>query len=304
MIDMNVVLAFLEVAKAGNISTAAATLHITPSAVSQKIKALEVSLGKCLFVRKRQGVELSQHGIELFKTCQNLQKDVKRINDLFGSRTTKLSGDITITTPAGLLSYELPDFVKGFLEKYPDIFITVRSVSSSATVEDEVQNARCDLGIIVGKCKKMALRSVLLTPNDKILMICSSEHALAKKKSIRKSDLLNTRLIWHGSYQNRSFHDVSRQIGIKLYKIKHKLCLPDMESCKKHVLTGTGISFISEMYIRDELKSGKIVALPGFKMNKQVFLISRNEKYESSAISTFKKALIDYCSKITSHVSD
>ncbi len=217
---------------------------------------------------------------------------MKRINDIFVSRNAKLSGDITIATAAGLLSYEMPGFIRIFLDEYPDVFITFKDVPSSAAVEEKVQNGQCDLGFIVGKCKKMSLRSLLLIPNNKILMICSSQHALAKKKNISKSDLLNTRLIWHGNYQNRMFHDVSRQLGMKLYEVKHKLCLPDMESCKKHVLTGSGISFISEMFIKDELQSGRIVTLPGFKMNKSVYLISINEKYVSSSISAFKNALL------------
>lgn len=299
MIDINMIMVFLEVAKAGNISTAAANMHVTPSAISQKMKILETRLGKCLFVRKRQGVELSRHGTELFEICQNLQKDVKQINDIFDSRDAKLGGDITIATAAGLLSYEMPGFIRTFLDEHPDVFITFKDVPSSAAVEEKVQNGQCDLGFIVGKCKKMSLRSLLLIPNNRILMICSSQHALAKKKKISKGDLLSTRLIWHGNYQNRMFHDVSKQLGMKLYEVKHRLCLPDMESCKKHVLTGLGISFISEMFIKDELRSGKIVALQGFKMNRPVYLISRNEKYESLSISTFKKSLIDYCSKNT-----
>lgn len=49
------------------------------------------------------------------------------------------------------------------------------------------------------------------------------------------------------------------------------------------------------MYIRNELKEGEIVSLPGFKMNGTINLISRNEKYESPAIKAFKNELIAYC---------
>lgn len=57
--------AFFTAAQLLNFSQAAKQLHITQSALSQRIKALEEDLSLRLFVRKPRGVELSVAGERL-----------------------------------------------------------------------------------------------------------------------------------------------------------------------------------------------------------------------------------------------
>jgi len=54
--------AFESVARLGSFTAAAAELHVTQSAVSHRIKALEAQLGCDLFVRRARGVELTDEG--------------------------------------------------------------------------------------------------------------------------------------------------------------------------------------------------------------------------------------------------
>ncbi|MFP5300715.1 LysR family transcriptional regulator [Cobetia sp. SIMBA_158] len=60
--NINHMKAFIEVAKSGGFQLAADRLHITQSTVSARIKVLETQLGRQLFVRKREGCELTVAG--------------------------------------------------------------------------------------------------------------------------------------------------------------------------------------------------------------------------------------------------
>ncbi|MEX6502998.1 LysR family transcriptional regulator [Pseudomonas zhanjiangensis] len=60
--NINHMKAFLEVAKSGGFQLAADRLHVTQSTVSARIKVLETQLGRPLFVRKREGTELTVAG--------------------------------------------------------------------------------------------------------------------------------------------------------------------------------------------------------------------------------------------------
>lgn len=60
--NINHMKAFLEVAKSGGFQLAADGLHITQSTVSARIKVLETQLGRQLFVRKRDGCEMTAAG--------------------------------------------------------------------------------------------------------------------------------------------------------------------------------------------------------------------------------------------------
>jgi DNA-binding transcriptional LysR family regulator len=62
--------AFFAAARALNFSQAAEQLHITQSALSQRIKALEDDLGLTLFTRLPRGVQLTEAGARMLKYCQ------------------------------------------------------------------------------------------------------------------------------------------------------------------------------------------------------------------------------------------
>jgi len=297
-IDPNLIAAFLDVASSGNISAAASRQRLTPSALSQKIKALENQVGKSLFTRKRTGVVLNREGESLQRACLNFQKDLKSVANWIDEHRGTVSGEVRITMAFGLFSYEMPGFMKIFTKKNPDVFIVVKGLSSSAEVEEAVLNGDSDIGMIVGGCRKPSLKTRCIMRDNSILMVCSPDYYLAGKKVITKEALKGARILWHGSHRNRSFQEICRKTGVSFYDNENKLSLPDMESCKKHVLQGIGVAFISEMYLREELKSGRVVRLPGFRMNKPLNLISRNEKYELSAVTCFKNELVKYCSKI------
>jgi DNA-binding transcriptional LysR family regulator len=62
--------AFYQVAKTGNFTRAAAVLHITQSALSQRIKQLEEELGVTLLIRERSGTVLTSEGERMLRYCQ------------------------------------------------------------------------------------------------------------------------------------------------------------------------------------------------------------------------------------------
>ncbi len=63
---------FLEVAATGNFNKAAETLNVTQSTVSARIKTLEVSLGRDLFIRDHSGARLTPAGERLQRYATRL----------------------------------------------------------------------------------------------------------------------------------------------------------------------------------------------------------------------------------------
>lgn len=80
--------AFFAAARTLNFSTAARELHITQSALSQRIKGLEEELDLTLFIRLSRGVQLTDAGDRLLRYCQarsSLEQEV--IDQLKGTNT-------------------------------------------------------------------------------------------------------------------------------------------------------------------------------------------------------------------------
>src|SRR5919205_167880 len=94
--------AFHAVAATGSFSRAAARLHVTQPALSQRIQQLETELKKRLFVRSPSGVTLTDAGSRLLRYCQVQRAlEAELLDDLTvdghgGSTELELSGTLRI----------------------------------------------------------------------------------------------------------------------------------------------------------------------------------------------------------------
>jgi len=114
---------FHAVADAGSLTHAGDALHLSQSAVSRQIRALEESLNATLFHRHARGLILTEQGELLFDATsamtQRLDAAVARIRD---SRE-EVFGELRVTTTTGFGSLWLAPRLPKLYEKYPDLKI-------------------------------------------------------------------------------------------------------------------------------------------------------------------------------------
>lgn len=116
---------FCTIAEQKNMTKAAELLHITPSAVTHSMNALEKSLGFALLNRDRGGATLTAHGEMLlprFRAIlleeQRLQEEVAQINGLE-------KGCVRIGALNSVCIQWLPEILTSFHSKYPNIEVRV-----------------------------------------------------------------------------------------------------------------------------------------------------------------------------------
>jgi len=89
--------AFSKCAKTGHFTRAAEMLHITQSALSQRIANLEDELETTLFIRERSGIRLTPSGQELLRFCTAKESLEEESIEKIKSRNSKeLSGTVRI----------------------------------------------------------------------------------------------------------------------------------------------------------------------------------------------------------------
>jgi DNA-binding transcriptional LysR family regulator len=114
--------AFFAAAQSLNFSQAAKTLHITQSALTQRIKNLEDDLGITLFVRKPRGVELTDAGTRLLRYCQArhmLEKEL--LEQLTGNDAKGFGGIVRIAGFSSVVRSVLIPALSPFLRDNPGI---------------------------------------------------------------------------------------------------------------------------------------------------------------------------------------
>lgn len=185
--------AFIAVADLGRFNLAAGELKLTQSAISMLIKELEASLNHRLFDRHTRMVSLTTAGREFLpqarKVIADLEVAVGNIHEL----ATLQRGRVTLAAAIVLAATFLPPVVARFVKRYPDIAVQVRDMPEEEICPALKRN-EADLGIgtISGDDVEIQV-SVLM--RDRLMLICRSDHRLARASSVRWSDLRGEPLI-------------------------------------------------------------------------------------------------------------
>lgn len=114
---------FHAVADAGSLTHAGDTLHLSQSAVSRQVRALEESLNTTLFHRHARGLILTEQGELLFDATQAMNKRLEAASARIRDSEEEVFGDLRVTTTVGFGSLWLAPRLPHLYDKYPDLNI-------------------------------------------------------------------------------------------------------------------------------------------------------------------------------------
>lgn len=114
---------FHAAAEAGSFTHAGEQLHMSQSAVSRQISALEADLKVTLFHRHARGLMLTEQGELLNRTVAEVFAKLQTAATLLSDSTSKPTGDLRVTAPIGFGTIWLTPRLREFGELYPDIHI-------------------------------------------------------------------------------------------------------------------------------------------------------------------------------------
>ncbi len=114
---------FHAVADAGSLTHAGDSLHLSQSAVSRQIRALEDSLKTTLFHRHARGLILTEQGELLFDATSAMVKRIEAATARIHDSEEEVFGELRVTTTHGFGAMWLAPRLANFYEKYPDLKI-------------------------------------------------------------------------------------------------------------------------------------------------------------------------------------
>lgn len=114
---------FHAVADAGSLTHAGDTLHLSQSAVSRQIRALEEGLNTTLFHRHARGLILTEQGELLFDATKHMSKRLEAASARIRDSEEEVFGELRVTTTIGFGSLWLAPRLPALYEKYPDLKI-------------------------------------------------------------------------------------------------------------------------------------------------------------------------------------
>ena len=132
---------FHAAAEAGSFTHAADKLHLSQSAISRQVSALEQDVGIKLFHRHARGLILTEQGEILYRTAHDVLMKLEGVRVQLTENTEKPSGKLRITTTVGLGQGWLTDKVQEFLALYPDM--QVQLILDNEELDVNMRHADC-----------------------------------------------------------------------------------------------------------------------------------------------------------------
>lgn len=284
---------FYEVARCGNISRAAKELYISQPAISKAISKLEESLGMKLFNRNSRGVQLTREGSILYQYISSAfdsinrgEKELRRIHDFH-------IGQLRIGVSNTLCKYVLLPYLKGFVEKYPHVNITIDSQATVHTLE-MLEARKIDLGLVA---EPRAKRGLSFTPVMEISdgFVCTPaymENLLLREGT--NPDIFQTGNIILLDRSNMSRKHLDSYLADHQIEVNQLLEVTDMALLIEFARIGLGISCVIKDFVSDDLKDGTLIEVPlEVPIPKRIIGFA----YQPQDVSDTLKEFLDFCRK-------
>ena len=161
--------AFLAVAQHRSFRRAAADLGVTPSAISQAVRALEARLGATLFLRTTRSVGLTEAGERFLSRAKPAFEELVAASDVAGELGRRPSGLLRLTVPRAVVPILLEPLIVSFCEANPEVEVEI--VAGEELVD--IAALGFDAGIRLGQFIAADMVAVRLTPPFPNLVVCS-----------------------------------------------------------------------------------------------------------------------------------
>lgn len=239
---------FDAVYRSGGISRGAEALHVTPGAVSQQIKQLEVMLGVLLVQKAGREIELTEAGLILAKS----------LSDLFDRIEAVLDEVTEVGNPRKLRLKVLPTFaikwlvprLASFYAAHSDIDIEIATVSRA----QELQLDNADFVVRHGTGQWPGLHVDHLF-DEVFVPVCSP--AMAKTIGAPE-DLLEAQLL-HSMMRPEGWPTWLGAAGLGAAQPTRNVTLANAALCVQAAVNGLGVAIAQKAYVRDDLASGRLV---------------------------------------------
>jgi len=284
-------------AETGSFSKAAATLHLTQSAVSQRVKALEERYGHQLLDRSGPILRLTDVGRFVVERAQViLEKENQLVEELKNfNRKKRLS---LCCTPTFGLGY-LPGILNDFMLQNADVADIKFLFQTTEEAIRGLHDSEFDVAIIE-HCDDFDLTPfhTVELPRDELVFISAPELGIKESTDPIPLDyLLPFRLYTRqaGCSGNSLLMMNLQESGRDVEEFQSVFVSDDLRLIIESVRIGSGISFISRSLVESFLRDGTLRAhyVEGFRHHRSCTVVLPNRRRASDYVGSLLESFVD-----------
>ncbi len=289
----------LLVAEKRNFTRAAQALSLTQPAVSHHISQLEQELGVRLFVRGNGDLMLTPEGETVLRYVRRMKALEKKMAEELQEarrRLTRLRIGITHTAESSIVA----EVLARYTNENPGISITIVTDNIN-NLYDMLENFELDLAVVEGRSTRPEL-SALMLDTDYLVCVLANTHPLSHSSMITLDEIRQEKLILRlpNSETRVRFESALAAIGESIADFQVILEVDNVATIKDLIRKNLGISILARSACMDELRKGKLTALPieNLSMTRETNLVYHRDFAHKETLqdilALYKKQLREY----------
>ncbi|MCJ8308156.1 MAG: LysR family transcriptional regulator [Rhizobiaceae bacterium] len=257
MSEFEQIRAFVEIINAGSTKQAAAQMGLAPSAVSRRLKELELRLGTSLIQRTTRKMQMTEIGRTYYLRCLDILEALECANEEVRDTETTIRGRMKIAVPISYGVSELAPAIYDFMHLHPNLEISLNVDDSRI---DLVQGGY-DVGIRIGELEDSSLIARRIKRVNSL--VCASPAFLREFGPIETLEQLKEAPALCYSNLERPeewlFHD-QQNLRSKV-TVKPRLTATNGDVLREAALAGLGVVCEPEFILWQSVEAGDLVPL-------------------------------------------
>jgi DNA-binding transcriptional LysR family regulator len=250
--------AFLSVAQHRSFRRAAAELGVTPSAISQAVRALETRVGAALFIRTTRSVGLTEAGERFLSRAKPAFEELVAASEVARDLGQRPAGLLRLSVPRAVVPILLEPLIASFCQAYPEVEVEIAASEELVDLAAE----GFDAGIRLGQFIAPDMIVVRLTPPFPFVVVGSPDYLRRRKRPERIDDLRQHACLRmrrsNGSIAPWSFVDGNKAIEAT---VSGPLVAHDYPTLLGAAIQGVGLAQVPGPLAKAAIAEGRLQAL-------------------------------------------
>ena len=192
--------AFLSVAQHRSFRRAAAELGVTPSAISQAVRALETRVGAALFIRTTRSVGLTEAGERFLSRAKPAFEELVAASEVARELGQRPAGLLRLSVPRAVVPILLEPLIASFCRAYPEVEVEIAASEELVDLAAE----GFDAGIRLGQFIAADMVAVRLTPPFPFVVVGSPDYFARRSRPERTGRSAPARMLAIAAVQRRA----------------------------------------------------------------------------------------------------
>ena len=260
---MNIEIRHLQMVKAvaasGSVTQAARDLHLTQSAVSHQLHAIEARLGTPLFFRVGKRMVVTAAGGRILETARRILDEITAAEEDVRRHRAGERSVIRVCAQCNTGYHWLPSLIGTFGRQHPGVEVSI-AVECTMRPLEALLEGQLDVAIMTDTVRSSHVRTRRLF-EDEHAVIVAPDHRFATQAFVSPNDLADERLLLYSSSPDDSFtiQKILKPAGVVASRVSFVMLT---EAILEMVKARLGVGVMQTWAIAPALRAGDVRAVP------------------------------------------